>query len=506
MAAKKPKYQIYITNGVKIGSALLVISGLSVGVFDWLNYSLTWISFPVALILNILIGLLWLSTQKYLKYKGVNWVIGGKIRTIKKLGQQTTQYILAIAILLWVGPFANYINSLPAFKPAADYETLIVISKFQLAENVPDSEAYLKISNAIKNSVAELKLKNIRVEIDSKVSLSDNDFSKAAKLGKKYNATIVIWGSETRVDLTVNFYNLKAGRTSAAQSSINELIQPDEYPKLIVQYIPSRINFLALLTIGDILQTQGEYNKAIEIVQSALKNIEELQVSSQEKYSLSEAYFRLGSLYNDKQEYTTSIDAYSKAIQIYPYAAHTYNNRGTIRMLIDDYENAKADFYKAIELDPNYAIAYNNLASTLSQQKDYQGAIEKRNKAIELWPEYSNAYAMRGQDWYILDENDLAIKDITTAIEMKPNDPMYYLIRANIYLGVAYLYDIDNYSLALEDINKAMELDPINGNAYYMRYQVYEAMGEFDKANADLIKATQLGYSETSKYSQELNR
>ena len=326
----QPNYQTVISWATKFIAAFLIITNAIVNISDSINYPLSVISPKIALISTILVVAIWTLSKLLLKRKGILWKVDGKIIRIRGLGSHYRRYALALVLMLWIGPVFNWVNSIPSFKPAKNNEILVVIAKFQLGENVPDLRAYEKIKLSIEELRDELNLNNLRVEIDTKANLNANDYLKALSLGEKYKAMIVIWGTETRVDLQVNFYNIKAFRTSAAKSSINKLIFPDEYSTLVVQYIPDRINFLSLLSLADVLSYQGNHDQALNLINEAIESVQDKPVIDQER-SVAEAYFRLGLILADKNEYQDSIDAYSKAIELFP-ATRTYNNRGLAKL------------------------------------------------------------------------------------------------------------------------------------------------------------------------------
>lgn len=69
---------------------------------------------------------------------------------------------------------------------------------------------------------------------------------------------------------------------------------------------------------------------------------------------------------------------------------------------------------------------------------------------------------------HIIDNRyDEAITEIDAAIELVPDDPALYLLRAQTYL---LLYEWDK---VLADCNKAVELDPTYAEAYYQRGLLY---------------------------------
>ena len=64
--------------------------------------------------------------------------------------------------------------------------------------------------------------------------------SEARKLGERYGASMVIWGSDTGVRVTVNLLNLKEPDYSAAAVKINEtertqLANPSAYARFITE-------------------------------------------------------------------------------------------------------------------------------------------------------------------------------------------------------------------------------------------------------------------------------
>ena len=49
------------------------------------------------------------------------------------------------------------------------------------------------------------------------------------------------------------------------------------------------------------------------------------------------------------------------------------------------------------------------------------------------------------------------------------------------------------YDLAVEDLSKAIEINPGHGKAYFNRASVYEKLGKSDLAEKDLKKAKEAG-------------
>ena len=110
----------------------------------------------------------------------------------------------------------------------------------------------------------------------------------------------------------------------------------------------------------------ADYSKAIEL-----------------KPDYAEAYNNRGYSRADLEDYRGAIADFSKAIELKPDAL-AFLNRGHAKSRLEDYTGAIADFSKAIELKPDYADAYNNrgLIKILLNQMD-SGCLDL-SKAGEL--------------------------------------------------------------------------------------------------------------------------
>ena len=72
------------------------------------------------------------------------------------------------------------------------------------------------------------------------------------------------------------------------------------------------------------------------------------------------AWFSVGYLYGEEDNWEAAIDAYDKALELDPNDTAAYNNRGVAKRNLGQYEAALADYDKALELEPDMAAAYNN--------------------------------------------------------------------------------------------------------------------------------------------------
>lgn len=237
-----------------------------------------------------------------------------------------------------------------------------------------------------------------------------------------------------------------------------------------------------------------------------------------------EAYSSEGEELGKLGKYDSALHYFTKAIEICPFYAGAFINRGIAYLYLKEPHKAIADFNKAIELIPNFAEAYYSRGNANYDLKEYLKAIIDYNKAINLKPNFEMAYYNRGLSFYDLKEFNKAILDYTTAIELNCNKIEAYYNRGIAYnnlkeyskaildftktievnpndynaynnRGLAYI-NLKEPSKAIFDYSRAIEIKPDFARAYYNRSIIYGVTGNNDKANEDIYKASSLGLKE----------
>lgn len=97
-----------------------------------------------------------------------------------------------------------------------------------------------------------------------------------------------------------------------------------------------------------------------------------------------------------------------------PDDASVRYSRGFVHYMLNDKDQALADFTRAIELEPS-AEHYAARGLVYNALKNYARAIDDYTKAIELTPEYILAYYGRGQAYEGLGALDKAHSDFAQA-------------------------------------------------------------------------------------------
>jgi tetratricopeptide (TPR) repeat protein len=126
--------------------------------------------------------------------------------------------------------------------------------------------------------------------------------------------------------------------------------------------------------------------------------------------------------------------------------------------------------------------------NTYCKEGQYETALIYYSKGVELNLDNAAMYLTgRAHCYKELGQHDQALADFGKAIELDPDIAAYVRKYANTY------YKEGQYETALIYFGKAIELDPDNAVRYlYSRAHACKAMGQLDKAIADLNKALEL--------------
>jgi tetratricopeptide (TPR) repeat protein len=134
--------------------------------------------------------------------------------------------------------------------------------------------------------------------------------------------------------------------------------------------------------------------------------------------------------------------------------ANVLNSRGMAQEILENFEQAKADYNKAIEINPEYGNAYNNRGNIKAEQADHKGAIKDYNRAIELNSQFVEAYCNRGIAKENLGDHSEALEDFDRAIELNAEYIDGYLRRGILR------QDLGDYAGAIRDFDRVIEIEP----------------------------------------------
>ena len=331
--------------------------------------------------------------------------------------------------------------------------------------------------------------RGVAYNIKGDYNLAIDDFSMAIKLNPDYaeahynrgnlhrsksNFTKAIIDYNKAIELNPDYaeaYNNR-GVTYRFMEDLNSAIT--DYSKAI------KINSKypeAYYNRGNAYHSKGEHDKAINDCSKAI------ELDPKE----AKAYFNRGIAYDSKDETDLAINDYSMAIKLKPDYAQVYSYRGVGHWIRGEDNLSIQDFSTAIELnsEDSESYCYRGILRLLFQ--NWQEAKADLTIAKNLGMDISALFtivcsgvANFEQKFGVQLPEDIAAL-LTSPAE--PNDAEIYNIR-----GIAY-GESGDYDEAIEAFTKTMELKPEYADAYASRGNAYRDKGEMDKAIADYTKS-----------------
>ncbi len=166
--------------------------------------------------------------------------------------------------------------------------------------------------------------------------------------------------------------------------------------------------------------------------------------------------------------------------------SESYNTRGSIYFVQNNYVLAREDFEKALQLDSGNQAAYSNLGSIYFKEKNYAKAIEMYDKVLTDNPTMLDALINKGASQLSSGKNLDAIETLKKYISLKSDSHTAYY-----YLGLCYDRTNDNSS-AIDHLTKAIQLSPNNKSYYAQRSSNYAKAGNIELSNADKKRASSM--------------
>ena len=121
-------------------------------------------------------------------------------------------------------------------------------------------------------------------------------------------------------------------------------------------------------------------------------------------------------------------------------------------------------------------IAYN-------RTKVWENGETLWSDAIIKFPEVAGSWGGRGVFYRLEKEYPKALNDFNQAIQLNPNEPMFYSNRGNIY------FDLGKDVQALQDYEICLQLEPDNQNALANKGAILGKQGKYDQAISLITQA-----------------
>lgn len=228
-------------------------------------------------------------------------------------------------------------------------------------------------------------------------------------------------------------------------------------------------------------------------------------------------YHRCGVFYNIKT-------VWQDGLAHNPHDSEMHHNLGNAYTHTQQPAQAIAHLRQAVQLDSSNLLArislYHQLQTDPTQQAAAQQLLEQ---GLAMPPTNTQAYNQRAVIRQLLGQpNEQILDELNKAIQGEPYKLANYLNRGNVYLSLnqvnlaladyqyalqhgtpfvaavwqqqAQAYARSNQLLdALSTVEQLIRFAPNNGNAYQLRAWLYQAVGQKNQAQIDLMKAQELG-------------
>ena len=292
--------------------------------------------------------------------------------------------------------------------------------------------------------------------------------------------TLLSPAEQSRVDNvpTSNFDAYEAylhGRQSLVQRKVPDLQKAVSHFKRAIELDPKyALAHVGLADAYGLLEYYGAIPtaEAVSLIEPAVT--EALSLDPQ----LGEAYTAKGALFGRRDDLDNAIENYRKGIELAPGYATSYHWLAELyRVLIQRPDLAWPLIKKAVELDPLSPVLNITLAETLDDLGRHDEAVIQAERAVEIAPNYPSAYFVRASiEAYTLGKMDSAVDSYRAGLQLDPESVMGHE-------GIARVYShLGADDLAIESIERAMKLGPGFIWSRFGAMQIYDAAGMADQA------------------------
>lgn len=203
-----------------------------------------------------------------------------------------------------------------------------------------------------------------------------------------------------------------------------------------------------------------------------------------------ELFFIQGNVAYKKGNYQEAIKFYTEAIDKTPKFADAYNNRGRVKLELDNLEGAIQDFETAVSIDDKFYMAKFNLAEAYSN-------TNKLEESLGLLKQISNQY--KDSSFYyvtlsnvLIQKNNFADANSNLAVALKLNPK-----NDKAFTNLGYIqYSDKNYEAAKQNFEKAISLNPKQDFALNNLSLIYAQQEDYVKALEIVEKAIEINKNE----------
>lgn len=157
----------------------------------------------------------------------------------------------------------------------------------------------------------------------------------------------------------------------------------------------------------------GEYKRAIEWYEKALKKQDSPEKFADAKYNIALSHEKLGEL--DK-----ALNKYIEIEDKFPNKAKIYLNKGNVYAKQKKLTEAMLEYNKAKEISPNDEEINNVIGAFYLENNELEKALEKFKEIIKFNPNYESVYNNIGNVYYYKTNYIEALKNYNKSLELNP--------------------------------------------------------------------------------------
>lgn len=217
---------------------------------------------------------------------------------------------------------------------------------------------------------------------------------------------------------------------------------------------------------GDSLFEGKQYDDALEAYQKAVQ-----------LKPIASAYYHIGWIYNDRNDYDQAVTALQQAIRYDANDSAAFYELGYAYRNLKRFDDALAAYRRSIAIKPDRAAAYYEIGWIYNEQGQYAQAIPSLRQAATLRDGYADAYEEMGYAYYKLNQSQEAITAYQQAVRMKPDYGLAYL-----GLGDVYFYQTKQYAQAAESYRQGTRFKTDNATAFYNLAWADNELNQFPEA------------------------
>jgi len=215
--------------------------------------------------------------------------------------------------------------------------------------------------------------------------------------------------------------------------------------------------FKALLLRGTFYLICCKNNQALVDFDRIIKHEKDIT----NKQILVNALIKRACMRMSAEQFTTALDDFNQAIKIDPENIDIYHNRAQYYIMMNQPDNACADFDRCIEIDESFTLASAQKTYTKYRISYTNGLVTETEKSyadfeqlIEKYPDCSEAYGLLAQAEADRKNYQRADDLFALALEKDPTQ-----ISLHVHRGVLMMQWKEDYEQAKAIIKRALEVD-----------------------------------------------